>query len=62
MYPWPKCISCLEPMPVLANGKKVEVHSCRKCEKIVVVEGNKESWFTGIFTLKEISRQFPLEE
>jgi len=46
-------------MPVLASSKVAEVHSCRQCEKIVVVEGDKLTWFAGIYTLKEILRRLP---
>lgn len=59
MYPWPKCISCLEPMPVFASGKTVEVHNCRQCERIVVVEGNNLTWYSGIHTIRECLVRMP---
>lgn len=59
MYPWPKCISCTNPMPVLASGKGIEVHSCQQCEKILVAAGDNLTWYSGIYTLRECLIHMP---
>ena len=59
MYPWPLCIECKKPMPYLGGSSTVDVHTCSSCEKIVLVDGKKLTWYTGIYTPKEILKHFP---
>jgi len=54
---WPDCQECGQKMPWLASNRRLDVHVCDQCQKLVlkIKRTGELSWYGAIFSNRELT-------